>query len=293
MMRSCTRKLGMSVFALVVLSGMTACGGFGGGGGSSISGFMAGTWDFTLTNAKGHVNYVIEANLNQDKHGNISATGSVTANGPSGSVSDVLLVGGSLPTTYAIVVDYLGFTCNGSDNGDRSITGTINASDQVTLTQNLGGSGTLTITGTLNSSGTPQFTGTVTGSGACGGSWSVTGKQEVQVFPGTYNGTSAADSTEIISMTLANAFGTLTATGTDSKLGNFTLAANSVGDFLSGTITYANSPSNSGPVFGYFDQQLGNGSILLVSYVGQNTRTCPNGEPYYQGSCVIAILALP
>lgn len=284
----------INLLVLASLFVVVACGGYGGGGGSSISGYMAGSWEFVITNAKGRVPYVIEANLNQDKHGNISGTGSVTASGPSGNVSDVSIWGSSLSTTFAISVDYLGFTCNGADNGDRSITGTINASNQVTLTQSIGGSGTVTMTGTLNPSSATQFTGTLTGAGACSGSWTVTGKQEVAIPPSTYNGTSAADSTEIVSMTLANAFGTLTANGTDSKLGNFTLSGNEVGYAFSGTLTYSSSPANNGPVFGYFDPQLGtNGSILLVSYLGQNSTTCPNSEPYYQGTCQIAILALP
>jgi hypothetical protein len=88
--------------------------------------------------------------------------------------------------------------------------------------------------------------------------------------------------------------GSLTGSGTDSKLGNFTLAGNVVGNAFSATMTYASSPGNSGPVFGYFDRQLGtNGSILLVSFVGLNSTRCPNGEPYYQGTCQIATLALP
>jgi hypothetical protein len=261
---------------------------------------MAGQWEFTVTNAKGRVPFVIEANLNQDHHGNISATGSVTASGPSGSVSDVFIWGPSLSATFAVSLDYLGFTCNGTDNGDRSITGSVNASNQVTLTQNIGGSQLVTITGTMNNSATPPtppFTGTLTSSGACGGSGSasVTGQFPVVIYSGTYSGTSAADSTETISLNLTvGTSGSLTGSGTDSKLGNFTLAGNAVGSAFSATMTYASSPGNSGPVFGYFDRQLGtNGSILLVSFVGLNSTSCPNGEPYYQGTCEIAIVALP
>jgi hypothetical protein len=86
----------------------------------------------------------------------------------------------------------------------------------------------------------------------------------------------------------------MSGTGTDSKLGSFTLTGNVIGNFLSATVTYASSPSNNGPVFGYYDSQLGtpNGSLFLVSYVGQNSTNCPNGEPYLQGTCEIAILVL-
>ncbi len=290
-------RLALALFGILE---MAACGGGGGGGSySSINGYMTGQWDFTVTNAKGHVPFVIEANLNQDKHGNLSAPGSVTANGPTGNVSSVFLSGGSLSATNAVSLDYLGFTCNGTDNGDRSITGTINSSNQVTLTLAVGGSEVDTITGTMNNSATPPnpaFTGTLTSSGACGGgSASVTGQFPVVIYSGTYSGTSAADSTETISLTLTEGTtGTVTGSGTDSKLGNFTLAGNAVGNAFSATITYASSPGNSGPVFGYFDRQLGTtGSILLVSFVGPNSTSCPNGEPYDQGTCQIATLALP
>jgi hypothetical protein len=110
---------------------------------------MTGPWDFTVTNAKGNVPFVIEANLTQDHHGNISAMGSMTANGPAGNVSDVFIFGGSLSTVNGIAVDYLGFTCTGTDSGDRSISGTVNPSNQVTLNQNDGGTAVVTITGTL------------------------------------------------------------------------------------------------------------------------------------------------
>jgi hypothetical protein len=279
--------------------GMVACGyGHGGGSYSSITGYMTGQWDFTVTNAKGRVPIVIEADLNQDHHGNISAPASVTANGPTGNVSTVFLWGGSLSATYAISLDYLGFTCNGTDNGDRSITGTINSSNQVTLTLSVGGSEVDTITGTLSNFGaTPAFTGTLTSSGACGGpgSATVTGQFPVVIYTGTYSGTSAADNTETITMTLTEGTsGSLTGNGTDSKLGNFTLTGNAVGNAFSATLTYASSPGNSGPVFGYFDQQVGrNGSILLVSFLGPNSTSCPNGEPYFQGTCQIAAVALP
>jgi len=271
---------------------MIACGGGGGGSYSSINGYMTGPWDFTVTNAKGRVPVVIEANLNQDHHGNISATGSVTANGPAGSVSDVFIWGPSLSAAYAISVDYLGFTCSGTDTGDRSITGGVKSPNQVTLKQNVGGTEVATITGTINNSAYPPFTGTLTSSGACGGPGTATviGQYAVNIPTANYAGTSAADNTENIAMALTNTNGSLTGSGSDSKLGNFTLTGNQVGNAFSGTVTYASSPGNSGPVFGYYDRQLGaGGSILLVSPLGANT-SCPNGEPNYNTSCLIAIL---
>ena len=284
------------LLVLAALLGLPACGPFGNGTSySSLSETMAGSWDFTVTNAKGRVPFVIEAILNQDHHGNISSTGSATTNGPAGNVSTVFTFTQSLSALNAIFLDYLGFTCNGSDTGDRSITGSIDSSSNVTLTWNIGGSAVMTITGTMNHAANPPFSGTFATTGACGGgSGTIVGNWLAFVRPGNYTGTSSVDSTEAISLTVSGANGPLTGSGTDSKLGSFTLSGNSVGDFLSATITYASSPSNSGPVFGYFDPQLGNsGSIFLVSYLGQNSTTCPNGEPYSQGTCQIAILALP
>jgi hypothetical protein len=291
-------RLSVCWLVLAVSLGLVACGGYGGGSYSSINGYMAGSWDFTVTNAKGHVPVVIEANLTQDHHGNISGTGSVTANGPAGNVSDVFIFGGSLSTVFGIAVDYLGFTCNGTDSGDRSITGTINSSNQVTLNQNVGGTGVATITGTMNNFAmppTPPFSGTLTMSGTCGGtgSASVTGQFAVIIPPGNYAGTSAADNTENIVTAITNTNGSLTGDGSDSKLGNFTLTGSAVGNAFSATLTYSSSPGNSGPVFGYYDMSLGaRGSILLVSPLGANATSCPNGEPRYNTSCLMAILAV-
>ena len=283
------------VLALLGTLGLTACGGGGGTSYSSLSETMSGSWDFTVTNAKGRVPFVIEANLAQDHHGNISTTGSVTNNGPTGNVSTVFILGGDLSTTQDVYLDYSGFTCNGSDSGDRSVTGSINPSNQVTLNWNIGGSEVVTITGTMNHAANPQFTGTFNNTGTCGGgSGTIVGNWLANVRPGDYSGTSTVDSTEAISLTLSGINGPMSGTGTDSKLGSFTLKGNTVGNFLSATIMYASSPSNNGPVFGYYDSQLGpNGSLFLVSYVGQNSMNCPNGEPYLQGTCEIAILALP
>ena len=284
------------VIVLASSVGLPACGSFGNGTSySSLSETMSGSWDFTVTNAKGRVPFVIEANLTQDHHGNISATASVTNNGPAGNVSTVFIAGPSLSAAYAVFLDYPGFTCNGTDTGDRSVSGSINSSNQVTLNWNIGGSAVVTITGTMNHAANPPFTGTFATTGICGGgSGSIVGNWPIYIRPGNYTGTSAADNTEAISLTLSGINGPMSGTGTDSKLGSFTLTGNVIGNFLSATITYASSPSNNGPVFGYYDSQLGTyGSLFLVSYLGQNSMNCPNGEPYYQGTCQIAILALP
>ena len=291
-------RLSVCWLVLVVSLGLVACGGYGGGSYSSINGYMTGPWDFTVTNAKGVVPFVIEANLTQDHHGNISATGSVTANGPAGNVSEVFIFSTSafLSTVDGIAVDYLGFTCTCTDSGDRSITGSVNSSNQVTLSQNVGGTAVGTITGTLDNSATPPFTGTLTISGVCGGTGTrtVTGQYPASIpSTGNYAGTSAADNTETIVTAITNANGSLTGDGSDSKLGNFTLTGNAVGSAFSATLTYSSSPGSSGPVLGYFDPKLGAiGSILLVSFQGANATSCPNGEPRFNTSCLIAILAM-
>jgi len=287
-------RLSVCWLVLAVSLGLAACGGYGGASYSSISGYMTGPWDFTVTNPNGAVPAVIEAYLTQDHHGNISAMASVTANGPAGNVFDVFIFGSSLSTLDGIAVDYLGYTCNGIDNGDRSITGTLNSSNQVTLNQNVGGTSVATITGTLDNFATPPFTGTLTSSGTCGGpgTATVTGEYPASLPPtANYSGTSAADNTENIVIAITNTNGSLTGNGTDSKLGNFTLTGNVVANAFSATASYATSPGNSGPVFGYFDTKLTPaGSILLVGVLGANA-ACPNGEPRYNNSCLIATLA--
>lgn len=282
------------MLALLAILEMVACGRSGGGSSySSITGYMGGAWEFTVTNAKGRVPLVIEANMTQDKHGIISSAGAVTASGPTGDVLGVFILGPSLSATTDVSVDYLGFTCNGADSGDRSITGTLNPSNQVTLNLAVGGSEVDTLTGTLNNTASPPFTGTLTTKTVCGGTSSSSVVGTLAYLPNaTYTGTSASDSTEKISTTITNANGSLTGTGTDSKLGNFTLTGNTVGSAFSATLTYAGSTANSGPVFGYFDKELGTyGSILLVRFEGANTSTCPNSEPFYNSSCLITILA--
>ncbi|HZC22492.1 MAG TPA: hypothetical protein VE866_04070 [Candidatus Binatia bacterium] len=284
------------LLVLAISLGLPACKTFGGGTSySSLSETMAGPWDFTVTNAKGRVPFVIEAILDQDHHGNISATGSVTTSGPAGNVATVFISGGSLAAANAVFLGYPGFTCNGSDSGDRSVTGSINSSNQVTLNWNVGGSAIMTITGTMNHAAHPPFTGTFTTTGTCGGSsGTIVGNWPINIIPGPYAGTSTVDSTEAISLTLSGLHGPITGTGTDSKLGSFTLSGNAEGNFISATITYASSPSNSGPVFAYYNSpDTPTGSLFLVSYIGQSITTCPNSELNYSGTCQIAILSLP
>lgn len=291
-MKSFGFRLSVCGLVLAASLGLAACGGYGGPSYSSINGYMTGSWEFTVTNAKGNVPFVIEANLNQDHHGNISATGSVTAIGPAGDVSDVFINGSTLSIVYNIAVDYLGYTCTGTDSGDRSITGSVNPSNQVTLNQNDGGTAVVTISGTLDNSANPPFTGALTSSGTCGGNPPLTVIGQYSILAtGNYAGTSAADKTDNVVMAITITNGALTGDGTDSKLGNFTLTGNAVGNAFSAALTYSSSPANSGPVFGYFDRQLGApGSILLVSPLG-NAASCPNGEPRFNTSCLIAILA--
>ena len=286
------------VLALLATLAMVACGGGGGKASPTPTpkpGSMAGSWDFTVIAGKTPHPVALEANLTQDSSGNISAMGSVTASGPAGNVLEADTVGSSLATTTDISVDYLGFTCTGSDSGDRSITGTINSSNQVTLALDIGGTEVDTITGTLNTSANPPFSGTMSTSGICGGPGSVSVTGAPASFPpmGAYGGTTAFDNTVNISVGITDTNGTLTGLGGETNLGNFTVAGNTVGNAFSATLTYSTSPSSSGPVFGYFDPQLGaKGSILLISFKGGNTATCSPGVGSDAGSCLIAILAL-
>ncbi len=149
--------------------------------------------------------------------------------------------------------------------------------------------------GALNSSATPPFSRTVALSGVCGangGSPVITGVL-TSSLTGTYSGTSASDNTETITVTVTDTNGSLGGNGTDSKLGNFTLTGTTVGNAFSATVTFPSSPGNNGPVFGYFDPQLGaKGSILLTSFQGGSGTTCPSGVPIDNGLCLIGILAM-
>ncbi|MFL6313349.1 MAG: hypothetical protein ACJ71U_23180 [Terriglobales bacterium] len=119
----------------------------------------------------------------------------MTSAGPAGNVFQADLNGSSLSNVFDMAVDFLGDTCS-TDNGIRSLKGTINSSNQVTLNFNVGGSFTVTIDGILNSSGLPSFSGTGTVSGlAC-----ASNSQTVPItgvlagsLAGSYSGASASD----------------------------------------------------------------------------------------------------
>lgn len=285
------------LICLFIAGSLAACGGGttnGGSGSGFPPGSMAGSWDFTVTGGSGSHPVIVEATLTQDSKGNFSANGSVTANGPAGSVFPADIHGSSLSAADDMAVDFLGNSC-GPDNGVRNLSGTIDSSNKVTFTPTFGSSSAYaTITGTLNPSANPPFTatGTVTDP-ACnsnGQAFTLTGVL-ASSLTGNYSGTSAADNTETITLNLTDTSGSLSGTGTDSKTGNFTATGTAVGNAFSATITP--TPSIGGSIFGYFDPQLGaKGSILLVSFQGGNATTCPNGVPIDNGSCLITILAM-
>lgn len=98
----------------------------------------------------------------------------------------------------------------------------------MTLNFNVGGSFTVTINGALNSSGQPSFSGTGTVSGpACasnGQAVPITGVL-ASSLAGSYSGVSASDSTEIITMNLAeDSKGNISGAGADSNNGSFTIS---------------------------------------------------------------------
>ena len=288
-------KLTTYSLALALLMALAACGG----GSSSTTnpppklGSLAGAWDFTVTAGKNPHPIAIEAILTQDSSGNISGSGTVTATGPAGNVFETDIFGAALSSATDMAVDYLGNTCTGTDSGARTITGTINSSNQVTITFDSGGAFTATITGTLNASANPPFSGTGTTTGPCGGgNFPITGVL-ASSLTGSYSGTNAANNAETITATVTDTNGALSGNGTDSLLGNFTLTGTTVGNAFSGNVTFASNPGNNGPVFGYFDPQLGaKGSVLLSSFQGGNASSCPSGVTIDNGSCLIAILAL-
>jgi hypothetical protein len=255
---------------------------------------MGGSWDFTVIGGNGNP-VEVDANLTENTLGNLSATSTVSASGPGTDLVEVDIFGSSLSTATDMAIGYLGNTCS-SDNGNRSLTGTINASSHVALTYDVGGSFTVTIDGTFNASATPPFSGSFTvsapGCQSDGQTGTVTGVL-ASSFTGSYSGTSASDSTETITMTLTEMNGGFSGSGNDNKNGDFTILANVVANVFGGNITGPGSPVNNGAVFGYFDPQLGSkGSILLTSFQGGSATACPNGVPIDNGSCLIAILAL-
>jgi hypothetical protein len=252
---------------------------------------MAGAWDFTATGGNGHP-VAVEAILTQDTSGNISGNGTVTAQGPSGNVFEADIFGSSLSAATDIAVDYLGNTC-GTDDGTRSVTGTINSSNQVTLSFNGGGSMNVSITGTLSASATPPFSGIFTVSApGCNNNGQTGNITAVMAgsLAGNYSGVSASDNTDTISLTVtAGTNGSFTGSGTDSINGSFSVTGTAVANGFSATIAFTGSNTSA---FGYFDPQLGSkGSILLTSFEGGSATSCGNGVPIDNGSCLIAILA--
>jgi hypothetical protein len=297
-------KLSLLLIMAALIAALCACSVKGAGGKLTpppVLPQMGGSWDFTVTSSNGNP-VEVDANLLQNSLGNLSATSTVSAGGPASDLVEVDILGSSLSTATGMAIDYLGNTC-AADNGSRGLTGTINASSQVTLTYDDGGSSTVTINGTFNASATPPFSGTFTisapGCKSDGQTGTVAGVLPSSLT-GTYSGSSASDNTETITMTLTEMTGnsglsdTVSGTGTDGKNGSFAFDANVVSNVLGGGFSGPGSLGGNGSsVFGYFDPQLGaKGSILLTSFQGGGAATCPNGVPIDNGSCLVAILAL-
>jgi hypothetical protein len=298
----------LPIFAVVAMLGMAACMIKGKGGKLTpppVLPDMSGAWDFTVQGGNGNL-VALEAVLFEGSPGDLS--GNITVNsfgGPGATTNSAMfevdIFGSSLSTAADMAIDYLGNTC-GPDNGNRTLTGSINASSQVALTYDLGGSSTVTISGTFNASATPPFSGSFTvsapGCKSDGQTGTITGVL-ASSLTGSYSGTSASDNTDTITITLTATpgvppgFNGISGSGTDSKNGNFTVGGGTLGNFLEGNFTGPGSPLSNANFFGYFDPQLGlKGSILLVSFQGGSATTCPSGVPIDNGSCLIAILAM-
>jgi hypothetical protein len=295
------KKLFLVLIMGAVMTGMIACGGGNdqnSNGNSSTPpppGNMAGSWDFTATSASfSGFMVAVEAILAQDNSGNLSATGSAAADGPSGNVTVVTLVGSSLADTTNGAVDYLGSVCSGNDNGARKLAGTINSSNQVAITFNDGGSETITITGTLSASAAPTFSGTfkvsAPGCSNDGVTGTVTGVTASSVA-GSYSGTPFNDDTDNIAFTLtAGGNNSFSGGGTDAQNGPFTVSGNSVGNASAITITDGSGTNTA--FFGYYDPQLGSkGSVLVTAFLGADATSCPNGATIAGGSCLYGIFA--
>ncbi len=297
----------LTILALGAL-GMTACLIKGKGGKLSpppVLPVMSGAWDFTAEGGNGNP-VALEAVLFQNTPGSFFGTITVNAMGPGGVTNspmfEVDLVGSSLSTATDMAIDYLGNTC-GADNGNRTLTGSINASSKVVFTYDIGGTATITVNGTFNASVTPPFSGNFTisspGCKSDGQTGTITGVL-ASSLTGTYSGTSASDGTDTITITLTETTGvaaglnSISGNGTDSKNGNFTVEGATIGNFAAETLAGPGSPvGNGNSAFAYFDPQLGaKGSILLTSFQGGSATTCPNGVPIDNGSCLIATLAM-
>jgi hypothetical protein len=305
--KSLTLKLSASWLVLALLLALAACGFAKGAGGEPspppILPQMGGSWDFTAVGGNGNL-VGLEAALIQGSPGDLS--GNITVNsfgGPGATTNSAMfevdIQGSSLSAATDIAIDYLGNAC-GSDNGNRTLAGSIDASSHVALTYDIGGSSTVTISGTLNTSATPPFSGTFTvsapGCTSNGQTGTITGVVATSLT-GNYSGPSISDSTDTITMTLTDMptvfGGNVSGNGTDSKNGSFTVGGGAIGNFFEASLVGPGSPDNNGTVFGYFDPQLGaKGSLLLTSFQGGGAISCPNGVPIDNGSCLLAILAM-
>jgi len=257
---------------------------------------MAGSWDFTLTSTSFNGDSdALEAILAQDTSGNISASGPATANGPSGNVFLIFLIGADPSSATNMGVDFMGAACGGNDDGSRNMTGTINSSNQVTLTLARGGAQTITITGTLTASATPPFSGTFTisapGCGSDGDTGNVTGSM-AGTFAGNYAGTPYNNNTDNITFSLTTGTNdSFTGSGNDSQSGPFTLSGTTVGNAAYVTNTAGGQNTS---LLSYYDPQLGTkGSIFSSLFAGGNATSCPNGAPLpgAGAGCLYAIFA--
>lgn len=170
-MRAIGFKISLCVFVLALSLGVVSCGLVKRSGGNSSSlptvPAIFGVWDFTAIDGAGNL-IAIEAYMQENASSNngsgtISSSGTVVANGPGGAnvfVYEYDIFGPSLSAATNIAIDYLGNTCS-TDDGTRSLTGTINASGQVSFTYDVGGSFSLKVNGSLNASGT-TFSGSGT-----------------------------------------------------------------------------------------------------------------------------------
>lgn len=257
---------------------------------------MAGAWDFTATSpsftGQGGQAFVIgvQANLSEDSSGNLSATGSATANGPTGDVFVVLMAGASLNSITDLQIDTLGNAGCTTDSGTRNMTGTIDSSDKVSLTFDDGGS-TVTITGTLNSSAN-TFSGTFSvsdpGCNNDGITGTVSGVQASSVA-GNYAGSPYNDTADNLTFTLtAGSNDTFSGSGTDSQNGGFTLTGNSVGNAFIVTSTPSGGGSST-TLYGYYDPQLGAKGSVLSAFDVPGSTSCANGAPLLGESCLYGI----
>ena len=292
-------KLTFVLATCLLLIGMEGCGAGTSNSNSNkqvTPGSMAGAWDFTLSSAQfsnGSELVALEAILAQDNSGNLSATGPATATGPSGNVFMGFLSGTSDANVTDLGIDFLGAACGGNDDGTRKLTGTINSSNQVSITFSRGGPQTFTITGTLNASATPPFSGTfkitAPGCGSDGDTGTVSAVLASSVT-GNYAGTPFNASNQNVAFTLtAGSNNSFTGSGTDSVNGTFSLSGTSVGNGV--TVTSTDSSGHASTLVGYYDPQLGARGSVLTNFLQPTASSCPNGAPLPKGGagCLYAI----